>query len=104
MKLESDESLSNFAFNFNLRHYNPGAPSARALTCILYLNPGWAPGDGGELQLTPFMQRPVRVAPLCDRLAWHSLDTACTALCHCVDFIRVMVTPPCYVASLTSKS
>ena len=54
---------------FPLHYDNPGPPSRRALTCILYLNPGWAPGDGGELQLIPFMRRPVRIAPKHDRLA-----------------------------------
>ena len=54
---------------FPLHYDNPGPPSNRALTCILYLNPEWREGDGGELQLVPFMRRPVRVAPRHDRLA-----------------------------------
>ena len=54
---------------FPLHYDNPGPPSNRALTCILYLNPDWSMGDGGELQLVPFMRRPVRVAPRHDRLA-----------------------------------
>jgi Rps23 Pro-64 3,4-dihydroxylase Tpa1-like proline 4-hydroxylase len=43
--------------------------SCTATTCILYLNPEWVPGDGGELQLVPFLKRPVRIAPKHDRLA-----------------------------------
>ena len=44
-------------------HYdNPGPPSKRALTCILYLNPHWVDGHGGELDLMPFCATPVRVA------------------------------------------
>ena len=51
-------------------HYdNPGGSNRRLLTCILYLNPGWTKGDGGELTLTPFLARSVRVRPRLDRLA-----------------------------------
>ncbi len=50
-------------------HYdNPGPPSKRALTCILYLNPHWRTGDGGELDLVPFCATPTRVAPRLGRL------------------------------------
>ena len=42
--------------------------SSRALTCILYLNPDWSEGDGGELQLIPFLRAPVRVNPRHGRL------------------------------------
>jgi len=49
-------------------HYdNPGRPNKRKLTCLLYLNPGWQEGDGGELQLVPFLSTPVLVRPLMDR-------------------------------------
>jgi Rps23 Pro-64 3,4-dihydroxylase Tpa1-like proline 4-hydroxylase len=51
-------------------HYdNPGAPSKRALTCILYLNPDWKLGDGGELRLQPFCGVAATVAPRHNRLA-----------------------------------
>ena len=51
-------------------HYdNPGAPSKRALTCILYLNPEWKLGDGGELRLQPFCGAAATVAPRHNRLA-----------------------------------
>ena len=51
-------------------HYdNPGGSCRRLLTCILYLNPGWTEGDGGELTLTPFLGASVRVRPQHDRLA-----------------------------------
>jgi hypothetical protein len=50
-------------------HYdNPGGASQRLLTCILYLNCDWKKGDGGELCLTPFLKRNVKVKPLHDRL------------------------------------
>ncbi|KAJ0406315.1 hypothetical protein ATCC90586_007353 [Pythium insidiosum] len=50
-------------------HYdNPGAPNKRKLTCLLYLNDAWKEGDGGEVQLLPFLRAPVTVAPKMDRL------------------------------------
>ncbi|KAG5177957.1 2OG-Fe(II) oxygenase superfamily-domain-containing protein [Tribonema minus] len=50
-------------------HYdNPGRPNKRRLTCLLYLNRGWQPGDGGELTLLPFLGLAQEVAPLFDRL------------------------------------
>ncbi|TYZ57589.1 hypothetical protein PybrP1_013210 [[Pythium] brassicae (nom. inval.)] len=50
-------------------HYdNPGKPNARKLTCLLYLNDAWVPGDGGEVQLLPFLKAPVTVAPRMDRM------------------------------------
>ena len=56
-------------------HYdNPGPPSARALSVIVYLNPGWAPGDGGELVLMPFLAPEVVVPPLHNRAAFFLSD------------------------------
>lgn len=50
-------------------HYdNPGKPNSRKLTCLLYLNDAWRKGDGGEVQLMPFLQPPVTVAPRMDRM------------------------------------
>lgn len=50
-------------------HYdNPGPPNKRALTCLLYLNPDWKEADGGEVFLTPFLQKEEPIAPLLDRL------------------------------------
>ena len=49
-------------------HYdNPGKPSKRKLTIIVYLNPFWEVGDGGELVLWPFLKGKVTVAPKMDR-------------------------------------
>jgi Rps23 Pro-64 3,4-dihydroxylase Tpa1-like proline 4-hydroxylase len=36
------------------------AVDGRRVTAILYLNPGWRPGDGGELRLYPFPQASAR--------------------------------------------
>ena len=57
-------------------HYdNPGLPSNRALTCILYLNPDWKPGDGGELRLQPFCGVAATIQPKHNRLAIFFSDT-----------------------------
>lgn len=49
-------------------HYdNAGPPNRRAVSCLVYLNPIWSPGDGGELVLWPFLRQPVSVPPLMDR-------------------------------------
>ncbi|CAN0508374.1 unnamed protein product [Ectocarpus sp. 8 AP-2014] len=53
---------------FPLHYDNPGPPNKRALTCLLYLNPSWKEGDGGEVCLTPFLQKEKAIAPLLDRL------------------------------------
>ena len=51
-------------------HYdNPGPPSRRQLTCIVYLNPEWKDGDGGELRLLPFLSPSDKIKPLMDRLS-----------------------------------
>ena len=56
-------------------HYdNPGPPNKRALTCLVYLNPGWSAGDGGELQLQPFLGVGVTVAPVMNRLVVFASD------------------------------
>lgn len=50
-------------------HYdNPGRPNKRCLTCLVYLNPSWKEGDGGELELLPFLRAPEIIAPVHDRL------------------------------------
>jgi len=46
-------------------HYdNPGPPNLRALTCVVYLNPTWKDGDGGEIVLWPFLSKSTKVSPL----------------------------------------
>ena len=46
-------------------HYdNPGPPNQRALTCVVYLNPRWKHGDGGEIVLWPFLSKPTTISPL----------------------------------------
>ena len=49
-------------------HYdNAGRPNKRQITCLIYLNPNWQSGDGGELELLPFLRPAVRIPPLMDR-------------------------------------
>ncbi|CAM9459011.1 unnamed protein product, partial [Chrysoparadoxa australica] len=66
-------------------HYdNPGPPNRRRLTCLLYLNPDWEEGHGGEMILHPFLQSPVTVAPLMNRLVVFASDRILhrVAPCH----------------------
>eukprot|EP00293_Proteomonas_sulcata_P015422 CAMPEP_0184312542 /NCGR_PEP_ID=MMETSP1049-20130417/50660_1 /TAXON_ID=77928 /ORGANISM="Proteomonas sulcata, Strain CCMP704" /LENGTH=215 /DNA_ID=CAMNT_0026628777 /DNA_START=859 /DNA_END=1503 /DNA_ORIENTATION=+ len=53
---------------FPLHYDNPGRPNMRKLTCLLYLNSDWKEGDGGELQIVPFLSDPVKIHPLMDRM------------------------------------
>ncbi|KAI9920268.1 hypothetical protein PsorP6_015380 [Peronosclerospora sorghi] len=56
-------------------HYdNPGSPNKRKVTCLLYLNEAWSQLDGGELQLFPFLQPSVRIAPRMDRVVFFQSD------------------------------
>eukprot|EP00658_Telonema_sp_P-2_P043568 TRINITY_DN3149_c0_g1_i2.p1 TRINITY_DN3149_c0_g1~~TRINITY_DN3149_c0_g1_i2.p1 ORF type:complete len:313 (-),score=46.62 TRINITY_DN3149_c0_g1_i2:129-1067(-) len=56
-------------------HYdNPGPPNNRAVTCLLYLNPGWKQGDGGELVLQPFLKNRHILPPLMDRMVLFRSD------------------------------
>ena len=51
-------------------HYDTSSSfSNRSITCLLYLNPSWAPGDGGELRILPFPLASADVRPRHDRLA-----------------------------------
>lgn len=56
-------------------HYdNSGPPSKRGITCLVYLNPDWKEGDGGELVLHPFLQAEVVIAPLLGRAIFFKSD------------------------------
>eukprot|EP00117_Sycon_ciliatum_P036795 scpid5380/ scgid27649/ Prolyl 4-hydroxylase subunit alpha len=49
-------------------HYdNPSRPNNRGLTMLVYLNSDWVQGNGGELELLPFLERNVVIPPLMDR-------------------------------------
>lgn len=56
-------------------HYdNPGPPNLRILTCVIYLNPHWKEGDGGEIVLQPFLSRSVVIPPLHRRAVFFYSD------------------------------
>lgn len=56
-------------------HYdNAGRPSRRVVSCVVYLNPEWREGDGGELVLSPFLQQEVVVPPIMGRAALFRSD------------------------------
>lgn len=63
VKLQRNRGGGSFPTHYD----NPGPPGRRALTLLVYLNAAWAPGDGGEFVLMPFLQREVCVEPLMDR-------------------------------------
>lgn len=59
---------------FPLHFDNPGPPSRRCLTLLLYLNPNWVKGQGGELVLQPFLQPALVVEPLHNRAVFFLSD------------------------------
>ena len=53
---------------FPLHYDSDETVDNRRITAILYLNPDWQQGDGGELKLYPWPHEPVTVEPLHNRL------------------------------------
>lgn len=53
---------------FPLHYDSDESVDSRRITAIIYLNPDWQKGDGGELQLYPWPHAPVTVEPLNNRL------------------------------------
>lgn len=53
---------------FPLHYDSDETVDNRRITAILYLNPDWEQGDGGELKLYPWPREPVTVEPLHNRL------------------------------------
>ena len=53
---------------FPLHYDSDETVDNRRITAILYLNPGWQQGDGGELKLYPWPHAPDTVEPLNNRL------------------------------------
>lgn len=71
--LGADEIEAHFS------HYPPGAhysrhldrfrdDDARVISTVLYLNPDWTPGDGGELRLYPVDAERIDIEPIAGRL------------------------------------
>lgn len=75
LQLDTGPNSASIKLQFNkggcfpYHHDNPGRPSKRQLTVIVYLNPLWQPEDGGELVLWPFLGPKVTIAPKMDRVA-----------------------------------
>ena len=56
-------------------HYdNPGPPNKRIITCVIYLNPTWTDGDGGEIVLWPFLSKSITIPPLHRRAVFFYSD------------------------------
>jgi hypothetical protein len=68
---------------FPLHYDNAGPPNKRQLTALFYLNPGWAYGHGGELQLVPWLRPPVTLAPLHNRLVLFLSDSVLHRVLQC---------------------
>ena len=58
----------NAGGSFPCHYDNPGPPNKRRLTCLVYLNPEWKVGDGGEMELMPFLGSQINIPPLLNRL------------------------------------
>ena len=59
---------------FPVHYDNPARPNRRKLTMLAYLNAEWAEGDGGELELFPFLERSVVISPTMNRLVLFESD------------------------------
>jgi hypothetical protein len=70
---EATQATLKFQYNaggggcFPCHYDNAGAPSKRQVTCLFYFNAQWVDGDGGELELLPFLKPAVRIPPCFDR-------------------------------------
>uniref|UniRef100_A0A7S1J8X9 Fe2OG dioxygenase domain-containing protein n=1 Tax=Eutreptiella gymnastica TaxID=73025 RepID=A0A7S1J8X9_9EUGL len=60
---------------FPLHYDNPAPPDKRRLSALLYLNPDWKPGDGGEIVVSPFLGQPTTIEPCMDRLVLFFSET-----------------------------
>ena len=60
VKLQLNTGGGSFPWHYD----NPGPPNQRSLTCVVYLNPKWKHGDGGEIVLWPFLSQQIEIPPL----------------------------------------
>eukprot|EP00804_Cyclotella_cryptica_P005160 CCRYP_014230-RA/>CCRYP_014230-RA protein AED:0.03 eAED:0.03 QI:669/1/1/1/1/1/2/2485/342 len=60
IKLQINSGGGSFPWHYD----NPGPPNKRSLTCVVYLNPKWSDGDGGEIVLWPFLDKQIIIPPL----------------------------------------
>jgi len=65
IKLQVNRGNGCFPFHYD----SPGGlKDTRRLTCLIYLNKLWALGDGGEIVFQPFLNNPIHIAPLFNRI------------------------------------
>ena len=70
IKLQLNTGGGSFPWHYD----NPGPPNNRILTCVVYLNPNWSEGDGGEIVLCPFLSKSVVIPPLHRRAVFFYSD------------------------------
>mmetsp|Transcript_29526 Transcript_29526/g.62651 ORF Transcript_29526/g.62651 Transcript_29526/m.62651 type:complete len:323 (-) Transcript_29526:106-1074(-) len=70
IKLQLNTGGGSFPWHYD----NPGPPNKRSLTCVVYLNPSWKEGDGGEIVLCPFLSRSIVIPPLHRRAVFFYSD------------------------------
>jgi len=70
IKLQINTGGGSFPWHFD----NPGPPNQRILTCVIYLNPNWKEGDGGEIVLCPFLSPKIVIPPLHGRAVFFVSD------------------------------
>lgn len=68
----------------SLSQDNSGPPSKRSITCLVYLNPDWTDGDGGELVLHPFLEPDIIIAPLMRRAVFPGCYCINPNICTCL--------------------
>lgn len=70
IKLQLNTGGGSFPWHYD----NPGPPNQRILTCVVYLNPNWKEGDGGEIVLSPFLSKSIVIPPLHGRAVFFYSD------------------------------
>ncbi|KAL7532896.1 hypothetical protein ACHAXR_004916 [Thalassiosira sp. AJA248-18] len=70
IKLQLNTGGGSFPWHYD----NPGPPNQRILTCVIYLNPNWKEGDGGEIVLRPFLSQSITIPPLHRRAVFFYSD------------------------------
>lgn len=102
---------------FPLHYDSDEQVDGRRVTAIFYLNTGWQPSHGGQLQLFPFPEiDPVTIAPIADRLVLFSscrmlhrsrtfhLPRACVAQCLSGFYVHCNACIVCAVFCIVLRS
>ena len=80
---------------FPLHYDSDESVDSRRITAILYLNPDWQSGDGGELKLYPWPHEPVTVEPLNNRLLLFSTCRMLHRSAYTIVLLLACLHPPC---------